>query len=68
MVVDEQKLVDDALDRWENVERQRMQQWQAEWLTDLFTTPAMTSLRDVNPPVEFSGGSRAGQIIARLHG
>lgn len=66
MAVDEQKLVDDALNRWESVERQRMQQWQADWLTDLFTSPAMTSLRDVDPPVEFSGGNRASQIIARL--
>lgn len=66
MAVDEQKLVDDALARWENVERQRMQQWQADWLSDLFTSPAMTSLRDVDPPVEFSGGNRAGQITSRL--
>lgn len=66
MAVDEQKLVDDALARWENVERQRMQQWQADWLSDLFTSPAMTSLRDVDPPVEFSGGNRAGQITSRF--
>lgn len=66
MASEEQKLVDDALARWENVERQRMQQWQAEWLTDLFTSPAMTSLRDVDPPVEFSGGNRALLIIDRL--
>jgi hypothetical protein len=67
MAAEEQKLVDDALARWENVECQRMQQWQAEWLTDLFTTPAMTSLRDVDPPVEFTGGNRAQLIVARLH-
>ena len=67
MAAEEQKLVDDALHRWENVERPRVQQWQSDWLTDLFTTPAMTSLRDVNPPVEFSGGNRAEQVIARLY-
>ena len=55
-----------AKQRWEKVDRQRMQQWQADWLSDLFTSPAMTSLRDVDPPVEFSGGNRAGQITSRL--
>lgn len=63
---DEDRLVTSALDRWDNVERQRMQQWQAAWLTELFTSPAMTSLRDVDPPVEFSGGNRARQIIDRF--
>lgn len=67
MAAAEQKLVDDALSRWENVERQRMQQWQAEWLTDLFTMPAMTSLRDVDPPVEFTSGNISGLILTRLH-
>ncbi len=64
---DEDRLVNDALSRWDNVECQRLVLWQAEWLTDLFTSPAMTSLRDVDPPVEFSGGNRAAQIVARLH-
>jgi hypothetical protein len=64
--VDEQKLVNDALNRWEQVERQRMQQWQAEYMSDLFTRPAMTSLRDVETPVEFSGGNRAQRIIERI--
>lgn len=63
---EEQKLVDDALHRWDDIERPRMQQWQSDWLTDLFTSPAMTSLRDVDPPVEFSGGARAEQVISRL--
>ena len=67
MAADEQRLVADALNRWENVERLRMQQWQAEWLTELFTSAAMISLRDVDPPVEFPGGNRASQIITRLH-
>jgi hypothetical protein len=67
MTIEENKLIADALMRWETVERQRMQQWQAEWLTELFTSPAMTSLRDVDPPVVFSGGPRADQIIARLN-
>jgi hypothetical protein len=67
MAAEEQKLIDDALERWESVERQRMQQWQAEWITELFTTPAMTSLRDVEPPVVFSGGPRSDQIISRLN-
>jgi hypothetical protein len=66
MATEEQRLVDDVLRRWETIERPRVQQWQSDWLTDLFTTPAMTSLRDVDPPVEFSGGNRAEQIIARL--
>ena len=63
---EEARLVGDAVHRWETVERLRMQQWQAEWMTDLFTSPAMTSLRDVDPPVEFSGGNRAEQIRTRL--
>jgi hypothetical protein len=63
---EEARLVADAVHRWETVERLRMQQWQAEWMTDLFTSPAMTSLRDVDPPVEFSGGNRAEQIRTRL--
>jgi hypothetical protein len=66
MAHDEQTLVEDALERWENVERLRMQNWQADWVTELFTIPAMTSLRDVERPVDFSGGNRAMQIIARL--
>jgi hypothetical protein len=64
---DEERLVADALRRWD-VERQRMEQWQAEWLTDLFTSPAMTSLRDVDRPVEFTSGNYAGQIRDRLLG
>jgi hypothetical protein len=64
--VDEQKLVDDALNRWEQVERQRMQQWQDSYMVNLFTRSAMTSLRDVETPVEFSGGNRAQRIIERI--
>ena len=63
---EEQRLVDAVLHRWDNVERNRMQQWLAEWLTELFTNRAMTSLRDVDKPVEFSGGNRAEQIVDRL--
>jgi hypothetical protein len=63
---EEQRLVEAVLERWDNVERLRMQQWQAEWLTELFTNRAMTSLRDVDKPVEFSGGNRAEQIVDRL--
>jgi hypothetical protein len=65
--IDEQQLVDSALHRWENVERPRMQQWQAEWLTDLFSSPAMTSLRDVDVPTEFASGPKSGQVIGRLY-
>jgi hypothetical protein len=68
MSSEEQRLVDGALKRWEEVERSRMQQWQAEWLTELFTQPAMTSLRDVETPGEFSGGRKAEQIIQLLQG
>ena len=67
LMPDEDRLVSDALSRWDNVESRRMRLWQAEWLTDLFTSSAMTSLRDVDSPVEFSGGNRAAQIVARLH-
>ncbi|OQZ93658.1 hypothetical protein BST10_20005 [Mycolicibacter algericus DSM 45454] len=67
MTADEQRLVDDALRRWDQIERPRVQQWQSDYLTDLFTSPAMTSLRDVDPPVEFRGGNRAEQIISRLY-
>jgi hypothetical protein len=58
--------VDDALRRWDQIERPRIQQWQSDWLTELFTSPAMTSLRDVDPPAEFRGGNKAEQIISRL--
>ena len=63
---EEDKLVESALHRWDHVERQRIQQWQGEYLWELFTVPAMMSLRDVDPPVYFSGGPRAAQIIDRL--
>ena len=66
--VEEQQLVDDALFRWENVERPRMQQWQADFLGDLFTSPAMRSLRDVDAPTDFGSSARSGQIIDRLLG
>ncbi|SHU25857.1 helicase domain-containing protein [Mycobacteroides abscessus subsp. bolletii] len=67
MHADEQRLVDDVLRRWDQVERHRIQQWQSDYLTDLFTSSAMTSLRDVDPPTEFRGGHRAEQIIFRLN-
>jgi hypothetical protein len=67
MAAEEARLVDSAVRRWEDVERLRMQAWQADWLTELFTYAAMTSLRDVDPPVDFSAGNRADQIIARLY-
>jgi Helicase conserved C-terminal domain len=67
MAADEQRLVDDAIRRWSQIERPRVQQWQSDWLTDLFTSSAMTSLRDVDPPAEFRGGNRAEQIISRLY-
>lgn len=60
---EEQRLAESARARWEQVERSRMEQWQAEYLTDLFSHPAMNSLRDVDPPAEFSGGNRAEQVI-----
>ena len=66
MHAEEDKLAGDAVSRWEDIEQQRMQQWQAEKLTDLFTSPAMSSLRDVDPPVEFSGNIRSEPIITRL--
>ncbi|MDP1795132.1 MAG: DEAD/DEAH box helicase, partial [Acidimicrobiales bacterium] len=66
--IDQATLTADALQRWETVERLRMQSWQSDWLTGLFTTEAMTSLRDVDTPVEFGAGNRAGQIHARLLG
>ncbi|TDV41689.1 DEAD/DEAH box helicase [Actinophytocola oryzae] len=67
MAADEQRLVDDAMRRWDQIERPRIQQWQSDYLTDLFTSPAMTSLRDVDPPAEFRGGNRAEQVISRLY-
>ena len=66
MHAEEDRLAGDAVNRWEDIEQQRMQQWQADKLTDLFTSPAMASLRDVDPPVEFSGNIRSEQIITRL--
>ena len=65
---EEQRLVDGAVERWDQIERSRMQQWQSEFLTDLFTSPAMTSLRDVDPPAEFSGGNRAEQVVDLVQG
>lgn len=67
MAADEQRLVDDALRRWDQIERPRIQQWQSDWLTELFTSPAMNSLRDVDPPAEFRGGTQAQQVISRLY-
>lgn len=63
----EDELAAAAVDRWISVEEPRMTNWQAEWLTDLFTRSAMTSLRDVAAAVEFAaGGPNAAQIIDRL--
>lgn len=67
MAADEQRLVDVALDRWDQIERPRIQQWQSDWLTELFTAPAMNSLRDVDPPAEFRGGTQAERVISRLY-
>ncbi|WP_040796760.1 DEAD/DEAH box helicase family protein [Nocardia higoensis] len=66
MHADEQRLVDDAQRRWQEIELPRVQQWQSDWLTELFTGPAMTSLRDVELPAEFRGGNQAQQVISRL--
>lgn len=66
MTADEQRLVDNAVGRWDQIERPRVQQWQSDYLTGLFTSPAMTSLRDVDPPAEFRGGNRAELVIDRL--
>lgn len=63
---DEARLTGEALHRWETIERQRMEQWQDDRLEGLFTSPAMTSLRDVDIPVDFSGGARSTQIVDRL--
>ncbi|MGY2089125.1 DEAD/DEAH box helicase family protein [Nocardia gipuzkoensis] len=67
MHADEQRLVGDALRRWNEIERPRMQQWHSERLTELFTGPAMTSLRDVEPPAEFRGGNYAQQVISCMY-
>ena len=64
--IDEQKLIDDAVSRWDNVELQRMQQFQSDLLTELFTRPAMNSLRDVDAPTDFIGGPRAQQVVERI--
>ncbi len=66
--VDETRLVDDAQRRWDEVERSRMQQWHAEFMTELFSRPAMTSLRDVDPPIDFSSGPDSQLIVERLLG
>jgi hypothetical protein len=63
----ERQLADAAEDRW-NLERQRMQMFDADFLTHLFTHHAMTSLRDVSTPVEFAGGSQAQTAIEHLLG
>lgn len=65
--IEEQKLVDDALARWEQIERPRMQGFDRDWLNELFQSPVMTSLRDVDTPVEFSGGNNAEKLISRLY-
>ncbi|MGV9663774.1 DEAD/DEAH box helicase family protein [Nocardia niigatensis] len=67
MHADEQRLVDDAQRRWREIELPRVHQWQSEWLTELFTGPAMTSLRDVEQPAEFHGGNQTQQVISRIH-
>jgi transcription elongation factor Elf1 len=67
MSADEQRLVEDAARRWDQIEQPRIQQWQSDWLTELFSSPAMNSLHDVEPPAEFRGGTHAQQIITRLY-
>lgn len=66
MNIEEQRLVDSALWRWDNLERQRMIQWQAEYLSSLFTKEAMTSLRDVDPPVLFSALQKSSAVADML--
>ncbi len=66
MAIEEQRLVDSALWRWDVRERQHMIQWQADYLTELFTSGAMTSLRDVDPPVFFMGGPKASAVAEML--
>jgi hypothetical protein len=58
--------VDDAISRWDHVELQRMQQFQSDFLTDLFTRPAMNSLRDVDAGTDFMGGRHAQQVVERI--
>ncbi len=65
-VDEEQRLVGRAEHRWEQIEKPRMEQWAADFLTDLFTSGAMTSLRDVNEPVEFAPLPQSAQVVERM--
>src|SRR5262249_22548578 len=63
---EEKSLTDSAVNRWNQVERLRMTQCGADWLTGLFTSSAMNSLRDVDVPGEFSAGAKAAQVLDRM--
>ena len=60
----ETRLTKAAVNRWVNIEKLRMEGWNGDNLTDLFGGPVMTSLRDVDIPIEF-GGSPTGRQIYR---
>ena len=62
----EDQLSDRALERWENVERPQMLAFNADNTTELFRETVMTSLRDVDEPVDFSALAAAGPIYKAL--
>jgi hypothetical protein len=66
LLIEEQRLVDEAVRRWEQVEKPRMESWQGDRLDDLFTSQPMTILRDVNPPAEFGAGTFSSQAVDRI--
>ena len=66
LLAEEQRLVDEAVRRWEQVEKPRMEAWQGDRLDDLFTSQPMTSLRDVQPPADFGARSYSSQAIDRM--
>ena len=62
----EDQLSDRALERWDNVEKPQMVAFDADNTTELFRERVMTSLRDVDKPVDFSALPVAGRIYESL--
>lgn len=62
----EDQLSDRALERWDNVEKPQMLAFNADNTTELFRETVMTSLRDVDEPVDFFALPVAGHIYKAL--
>ncbi len=55
-----------AVDRWVRIEKLRMESWDGDRLVDLFSGHVMTSLRDVDVPIEFGSGSDGRKVYQAM--